>query len=67
MIVERHAVEIRADADADHAGRVLDALKLDQRRRDVGQGQGGEAAHPVGIALGARDDRIVEAPREVDP
>ena len=34
-IVERDAVEIRADADADDAGRVLDALQFDERRLDV--------------------------------
>jgi hypothetical protein len=65
-VVERDAVEVRANADAHHAGRVLDAFELDQRGLDVGQGQGGEAAHPVGIAAIARDDRVIQAARELD-
>ena len=46
-VVERDAVEIRADADADNARRVLDAFQFDQRRLDVGQGQRREAAHAI--------------------
>ena len=65
-VVKRHAVEIRSDADADDARRVLDALELDERGLDVRQGKRGEAAHPVGIALRTRDDRIVEALGEID-
>ena len=53
-VVERHAVEIRADADADHAGRILDALELGERGLDVRQRQRRKAAHAVGIALARR-------------
>src|SRR5262245_36919413 len=54
-VVERDAIEVRADPDADDAGRGGDALELLQRGLDIGQRQGAEAAHAVGIALRARD------------
>ena len=58
-IIQRHAVEIGADPDANDARRVGDALKLLQRGLDVRQRQRGETADAVRIALRALDHRVV--------